>query len=571
MQSQKKMYAPYISIISLLMLIVFATIFKLATLLIIPRSFGENSILFVFFAMLVFIPSCIITFIKMIKERNQFKDNIIPLSKKKVIFSFIIFVILFTLFLAMSHYYYAYGEVDGEQLVYHLLVNADGMDTDVIIQIAKPSIIGGILFSIALSYIYITIFFILSKNDKIKETYKITTRCSIWTSIISVLLVVIYFCNIIPIIDFIQYQFGTPSTFIDDNYIDPKNTNIEFPERKRNLIYIYMESMENTFMDTSNGGAFKDNMMPEITNLLKDNISFSNTNKFGGAVETYGMTYTTAGMVANSFGLPLKIGSNYQLSRTKALFPELYNIYDIMNDAGYQQCVLMGSEDDFGGLEQLFNSHGKIQMYDYNYFIKNGYIDKDYKVFWGIEDAKLYEFAKEKITDMSKNDAPFFATIETVDTHSPNGYFCEKCERKYNDQYSNVIACASKQVSEFIEWAKTQEWYENTTIIVVGDHLSMKNEYFTKIDDYTRTTLNLIINPHPSLNTNSTNFNNRTFNSADMFPTTLAAIGCIIEGDRLGLGTNLFSDKPTLFEELGFGFVNEEFKKKSEFYENVFQ
>ena len=36
----------------------------------------------------------------------------------------------------------------------------------------------------------------------------------------------------------------------------------------------------------------------------------------------------------------------------------------------------------------------------------------------------------------------------------------------------------------------------------------------------------------------------------DMFPTTLASLGAVIDGDRLGLGTNLFSDKPTLAENL---------------------
>ena len=36
---------------------------------------------------------------------------------------------------------------------------------------------------------------------------------------------------------------GVYSTFIDDNYIDPRDTEITFPEQKRNLIYIFLESM----------------------------------------------------------------------------------------------------------------------------------------------------------------------------------------------------------------------------------------------------------------------------------------------------------------------------------------
>ena len=52
----------------------------------------------------------------------------------------------------------------------------------------------------------------------------------------------------------------------------------------------------------------------------------------------------------------------------------------------------------------------------------------------------------------------------------------------------------------------------------------------------------------------------------DMFPTTLAALGVSIEGDRLGLGTNLFSSKKTIPEEIGLDNFNKELKKSSDYY-----
>ena len=52
----------------------------------------------------------------------------------------------------------------------------------------------------------------------------------------------------------------------------------------------------------------------------------------------------------------------------------------------------------------------------------------------------------------------------------------------------------------------------------------------------------------------------------DMFPTTLAAIGAEIEGNRLGLGTNLFSEEETLIEKYGFEEVNDQIRYKSDFY-----
>lgn len=52
----------------------------------------------------------------------------------------------------------------------------------------------------------------------------------------------------------------------------------------------------------------------------------------------------------------------------------------------------------------------------------------------------------------------------------------------------------------------------------------------------------------------------------DMFPTILDSIGIKIEGNRLGLGTNLFSEEKTLAELYGYDYLFQELKKKSNFY-----
>ena len=45
-----------------------------------------------------------------------------------------------------------------------------------------------------------------------------------------------------------------------------------------------------------------------------------------------------------------------------------------------------------------------------------------------------------------------------------------------------------------------------------------------------------------------------------------AAMGCRIEGERLGLGVNLFSDVPTLIEQMGFTEFNYELTLTSSYY-----
>ena len=136
-----------------------------------------------------------------------------------------------------------------------------------------------------------------------------------------------------------------------------------------------------------------------------------------------------------------------------------------------------------------------------------------------------------------------------MDTHFTDGYFCEDCENQFEEQYDNVITCFDKRMSEFMQWMSQQPFMENTTVVLVGDHLTMDNLYAHRNipADYERTAYNCIVNS--AVQTDNTK--NRQYTSFDLFPTMLVAMGCEIPGNRLGLGTNLFSQEQTLLEQFG--------------------
>ena len=122
---------------------------------------------------------------------------------------------------------------------------------------------------------------------------------------------------------------------------------------------------------------------------------------------------------------------------------------------------------------------------------------------------------------------------------------------------------------DILRLGKEEDFYENTTIIITGDHCSMDEGYISDYmkEDYIRRVYNCIINPHPDLVVQNTK--SRSFATVDMFPTTLAAIGCKIEGERLGIGTNIFSGVPTICERFDFEDLSDELLKHSEFYDKV--
>ena len=141
-------------------------------------------------------------------------------------------------------------------------------------------------------------------------------------------------------------------------------------------------------------------------------------------------------------------------------------------------------------------------------------------------------------------------------------------ERPHAEQLSNVVLHSQQQVTALVRWIQEQPFYDNTTIVITGDHLYMDDSYFERVGvsaDYDRTVVNLIVNPAPGVTAEGP-VTNRSFTSVDIFPTTLAAMGVGIKGDRLGLGTNMFSLSQTLAEELGVDTLSERLNDSSEFY-----
>ena len=448
-----------------------------------------------------------------------------------------------------------------DELVYHLTAPLDGTNTDMIWDYVRVCAVPTIL----VIFFLILILIAWRKKEKVHLFRGIINL----VALVGIIVMLGYTWTELGVGDYLKDQ-NTESKFIEDEYVDPTDVEVVFPEQKRNLIYIFLESMETTYSDVDDGGAFDENVIPELTEIAQTNEDFSGADpKLNGGYSLAGTTWTMGAMFAQTSGLPLNISiSATDMDTQDSFFPGVTTLGDILSDAGYTQTLLIGSEAQFGGRKLYFQEHGNYEMEDYSYAIENGLIPSDYKVWWGYEDQKLFEFAKEKLLQLSQGDEPFNLTMLTVDTHFEDGYVCEQCPTEYDTQYSNVMACSSRQVGEFLKWIQQQDFYENTTIVISGDHPTMDSDYCAEIDqegNYDRRVFTAYINAAAY----AQNQQERTYSTFDNFPTTLAALGVQIDGDRLGLGTNLFSGTKTLLEEFGNSKVNAELKKKSEFIEKL--
>ena len=467
----------------------------------------------------------------------------------------------------------AFGDLSPDQIIINLNSPIEGTDVGVYISLFSGPVLKTVLFTV----LYCTFVFpryklVYNKNEK-----KTVFLPEIVIKIISVVLAVAMLISgcafgierfqLTELFD----SYLNDSTYIEDNFADPETTEIKFPEEKRNLIFIYLESVENTFFSKDLGGYFEENYMPDLAELSKEGISFSHKESgFGGPFSTFGSGWSVAAMVNMNTGLPMKVpvdGNSY--GAPDNFLPGAITLGDILHEQGYEQSVMFGADAAFGGLNFFFESHGNYNILDHKGVIEQGWLSEHYNVWWGYEDDKLYEFAKTELTRLASSNKPFHFVMETADTHAPNGYLSPNAEKKYKSQYANCIYYSQAEAVKFVRWIQQQPFYEYTTIVIIGDHLSMADSFVGDITNYTRTTYNLFLNPPESLQSIPTE---RTFNrkwaAFDMFPTTLASIGVEISENRLGIGTNLFSGQQTLIERDGLKKVNEELKNRSIFYNN---
>lgn len=382
--------------------------------------------------------------------------------------------------------------------------------------------------------------------------------------IVLLLAAVDYVNSEMAIAEFIASQ-SEETTIYEDEYVDPAAVAIAAPAKKRNLICVVAESLETSYMSEAEGGFQPVNLMPELTGLLSEGVSFSGLDTRSGWNYLLPTSWTMASLLATSSGIPFAFPvDGNDMSGAQAFAPNLTTLGDILKNEGYRQEFLCGSDAAFGGRKLYYQSHGDFDIYDLFTARENGVIPEDYYEWWGFEDRILFDIARDEATRLASGGEPFNLTLLTVDLHHLNGYVCPECGDAYDDPTANVVACTDRQIAAFVRWCQQQPFYENTTILVMGDHPRMDTALVELAPMEQRTVYHCLFNSAVSPEEGATT--SRSFTAMDLFPTTLAALGFTIDGERLGLGTNLFSGQPTLAERLGIETLGTELDKNSSFY-----
>ena len=492
-------------------------------------------------------------------------------KKVKKILSKILFIILvFSINLTICTYYYIksfLGDISFFEISYHIKTGVSDSGSFSVILLAFISCIPILIILIITEVFLFTKwkkyrFFVKSKKTG-KEYNIFPTFFSKYKIISSIIILIISLFLLLEHIKYKEYLDTISSTtdIYEKYYIDTNKVDINFKGKKRNLIYIYLESMESSLFSKKNNGYFDNSRIPELEKLAENNINFSHTNGLGGMYDID--SYTISALVSSTSSTPIVASCKNECDKYGDIVPKVRTLGDVLTDEGYNVEYMQGTSGEFAGFKNYLTKHSKQKLIDYDEIIKRGYVEKGYYTWWGIEDKKIIKFAKDEISELAKKKEPFAFTLITMDTHFEDGYLDDTCKTPFEEQLSNAYNCSSKKIGNLVSWIKKQDFYDDTMIVITGDHETMQHVYFKNSKNYQRSVYNVFVN---SKKTN-VNTKNRIVTNFDIYPTVLSGLGANINGNRIGFGTNLFSNKQTIPEIIGFETLKREKDKSSNYYE----
>jgi hypothetical protein len=238
----------------------------------------------------------------------------------------------FLLLSVLFWFKHRFGVVRLEELLYYAYMPLTGSNMDIVYSFVLEVIAAD--FLIVFGIIILSNITITNKNNSVifhidrEKIHRFETYTAPPVFAAAVLLV--FFCMDFPAV--VNRKTGVSSTFYEQYYINPKTVNFIYPEKRRNLILIFIESLETGFLPKDKGGCFNENLLPNVCALAENNINFSETSGAGGGVQLYGTGWTIGGISSYLGGVPLLIPPGYD--RAGGFMPGITTLGDILNGGG---------------------------------------------------------------------------------------------------------------------------------------------------------------------------------------------------------------------------------------------
>ncbi len=290
------------------------------------------------------------------------------------------------------------------------------------------------------------------------------------------------------------------------------------------MVLIYAESLERSYFDES--------VFPGLIRGLRE-VERQST-YFTNIKQAPGTGWTIAGMTASQCAIPLFTPSHgNSMSGMDQFLGSATCLGDLLSQADYHLEYMGGASLRFAGKGKFYKSHSFSEVNGREELLAK-LPDATYKTAWGLFDDSLFDMVYERFIELSEKDEKFGLFTLTLDTHHPNGHPSKSCEHiQYKDGKNpilNAVACSDFLITRLIQKIKNSRYADNTIIVLVSDHLAMRNTAFNLLNHLDRKGLFMIID-------------GKTFKEIDTLGSTLD-IGVTIlpfigYTGQIGLGRNL--------------------------------
>ena len=246
------------------------------------------------------------------------------------------------------------------------------------------------------------------------------------------------------------------------------NYNLEGIAKGKNVIMLQLESIQEFVIGKTINGK---EITPNLNKFIDENIEFSNM-----FMQSYSTTADSEFSTVTSL-YPMENGMSY----SRYYSNKYDDIFTMFSNVGYDTSYMHGNYGYFWNRENVYTSFGVNHLE-----LKDAFQDTSENIMGYLSDELLYKQAVEKLKTY---DMPFFSFIVSASSHT--GFTLDGLEDegkvsidvgKYKDtffgNYLESVNYADYAFGTFIEELKEADLYDDTIILIYGDHngIDMYNE-----------------------------------------------------------------------------------------------
>lgn len=259
--------------------------------------------------------------------------------------------------------------------------------------------------------------------------------------------------------------------YIRVNYKEP-NDDMFGVAKGKNIILVSMESTQNFVINNTVNG---EEITPFLNEFIKESYYFDNFYHQTGQ----GKTSDSEFLVDNSL---------YPLGRGAVFFTHSRNEFratpEILSENGYYTASLHANNKSFWNRDIMYQSLGYERFYE----LGDYEVTKENSVGWGLKDV---DFFQQSIQHLKEMPEPYYAKFITLTNHFPfdldeEDKLIEPYTSNSNtlNDYFPTVRYEDEALKQFIQSLKDEGLYENSVIILYGDHYGISENHNKAMGEY---------------------------------------------------------------------------------------